>query len=86
MRRSASCVSLKLQSIQISRDGTDRHQALPDLDVVAGIDVAAGHDAVDVAGDVAVAQVQLRLFQVARGLQQLASACLMAGALGMICA
>ena len=49
----------------------DGHQALPRLDVVAGVDVAAGHHAVDLADDVAVAEVQLGLIQVALGLHEL---------------
>ena len=68
MRRSASCVSLKLASIQISRERADGHQALPHGDVVAGVDVAAGDHAVDLADDVAVAEVQLGLGEVALGL------------------
>ena len=62
---------MKLASIQISRERADGHQALPDGDVVAGVDVAAGHHAVDLADDVAVAEVQLRLGEVALGLEQL---------------
>ena len=49
----------------------DGHQALPGLDVVAGVDVAAGDHAVDLADDVAVAEVQLGLVQVALGLEEL---------------
>ena len=49
----------------------DRHQVLADLDVVAGVDVAAGDHAVDLADDVAVAEVQLGLGQVALGLHPL---------------
>ena len=46
MRRSRSCVSLKLASTQIG-ERANRHQALPDLDIVARINFAAGDDAVD---------------------------------------
>ena len=49
----------------------DGHQALPRLDVVAGVDVAAGHHAVDLADDVAVAEVQQGLIQVGAGLEEL---------------
>ena len=51
------------------RERADGHQALPRLDVVAGVDVAAGHHAVDLADDVAVAEVQLGLIQVGAGLR-----------------
>src|SRR5204863_1646421 len=37
-------------------DGPDRHQALTDLHVIAGIDAAPRDDAVDLAHDVAVAE------------------------------
>ena len=47
------------------RERADGHQALPRLDVVAGVDVPAGHHAVDLADDVAIAEVQLGLLQVA---------------------
>ena len=49
----------------------DGHQALPGGDVVAGVDAAAGHHAVDLADDVAVAEVQLGLGEVAHGLESL---------------
>ena len=39
--------------------------------MVAGVDVAAGHHAVDLADDVAVAEVQLGLGEVAQGLESL---------------
>ena len=47
----------------------DGHQVLPGLDVVAGVDVAAGDHAVDLGDDVAIAQVQLGLSEVALGLR-----------------
>ena len=72
MRRSASCVSLKLASIQISVSERTAIRACPGGDVVAGVDIPAGHDAVDLARDVAVAEVQLRLGEVAPGLEELA--------------
>ena len=50
------------------RERPDRQDALPRLDVIAGVDVAAGHHAIDLAGDVAIAEVQLRLGKVAPGL------------------
>jgi hypothetical protein len=49
----------------------DRHQALADGDVVAGVDVAAGDHAVDFADHVGVAEVQFGLLQVAARLQDL---------------
>ena len=67
MRRSRSCVSLKLASIQISSSERIAIRALADLDIVAGIDVAARDDAVDLRDDVAVAKVQLGLSQIALG-------------------
>ena len=48
----------------------DGHQGLPWRDIVAGVDVAAGHHAVDLADDVAVAEVQLGLGEVAPGLEE----------------
>ena len=53
------------------RERADRHQALSDLDVVAGVHVAARHHAVDLADDVAVAEVQQGLVQVGARLQNL---------------
>ena len=53
------------------RDRADGHQALAGLNVVAGVDVAARHDAVDLAGDVAVAQIELGQHEVAAGLLEL---------------
>ena len=49
----------------------DSHQALPRDDVVAGVDVAAGDDAVDLGHHVAVAEIQLGFVEIAAGLQQL---------------
>ena len=71
MRRSASCVSLKLASIQISVSERIAIRLCPADDVVAGVHVAARDDAVDLRDDVAVAQVQLGLVQVALRLGQL---------------
>src|SRR5208282_5468518 len=53
------------------RERADGHEALPHQDVVAGIDVAAGHYAVNLADDVGVAEVQLGLVQVAACLEEL---------------
>ena len=53
------------------RERADGHQALPHLDVVAGVDVAAGHHAVDVAEDVAVAEIQFGLGQIVFRLEEL---------------
>ena len=53
------------------RKRADGHQALPHLDVVTGVHATAGDHAVDLADDIAVAEVQLGLRQVAAGLEQL---------------
>src|SRR5262249_52296941 len=50
------------------RDRSDGHQALSYGDVVARIDVAARHHAVDLADDIAVAEVQFGLGEVSTGL------------------
>ena len=50
---------------------TDGHQALPDGDVVAGVNATAAYHAVDLADDVAIAEVQLGLGEVAHGLESL---------------
>ena len=67
MRRSPSCVSLKLASTQISSERADRHETLADLDVVARIDVSARDDAIDLGDDVAVAEIELGLVEIALG-------------------
>ena len=46
------------------RERADGHQSLPRLDVVAGVHVPADHDAVDLADDVAIAEVQFGQFHV----------------------
>ena len=46
------------------------HEALADLHVVAGIDVAARHHAVDFRYDVAVAQVEIGLVEIVLGLEE----------------
>ena len=71
IRRSASWVSLKLASTQISVSERTAIRLCPGGDVVAGVDAAAGHHAVDLADDVAVAEVQLGLGEVAPGLEEL---------------
>ena len=48
----------------------DRHETFTNLDVIAGIDIAAGDNAVDLRNDCAVTQVELRFFQIALRLQQ----------------
>ena len=60
----------------------DGHQALPGGDIVAGVDVAAGHHAVDLADDVAVAEVELGQREVAAGLVELGLGLLDGGCLG----
>ena len=64
IRRSASCVSLKLASIQISVSERTAIRLWPACDVVAGVHVAARDDAVDLRDDSAVRKVQLGLVQV----------------------
>ena len=85
MRRSRSCVSLKFASTQISRQRANGHQALADLHIVAGIDIAARDHAVDFGDDIAIAQVQIGLIEIALALcRSLASACFKPGASLMI--
>ncbi len=67
MRRSRSCVSLKLASTQISLSERIAIRALADLDIVARIDVSARDDAVDLRDDVAVAKIELGLGEIALG-------------------
>ena len=67
MRRSASCVSLKLASIQISVSERMAISDLAGLDVVAGVDVAARDHAVDLGVHVAIAQIQFGLVQIGLG-------------------
>ena len=67
MRRSRSCVSLKLASTQISLSERIAIRALPDLNIIAGIDIAAGDDAVDFSDDVAIAKVEFSLSEIALG-------------------
>ena len=64
------------------RERADGHETLPHLDVVAGVDVAAGHHAVDIADDAAVAEIQFGLVQVAAGLVDLGLGLLDGGRLG----
>ena len=64
------------------RKRTDGHETLPHLDVVAGVDVAAGHHAVDIADDAAVSEIQFGLIQVAAGLVDLGLGLLDGGRLG----
>ena len=67
MRKSRSCVSLKLASTQISLERSDRHQVLPDLHVIARIDISARHDAINLGDDVTVTKVELGLNEIAVG-------------------
>ena len=69
----AQIAKLRFLEIRIDPDvaqRADRHQALADLHVVAGIHVAARDDAVDLRDDRAVAQIELRLIEIALRLQQ----------------
>ena len=59
------------------RERADGHQALSGGDVVAGVDVAAGDDAIDLGVDGAVAEVQFGLVEIGFGLIDLACASLM---------
>ena len=71
MRRSASCVSLKLASIQISVSERTAIRLCPTWTLLPGLTLRRGDHAVDLADDVAVAEVQLGLVQVAAGLEEL---------------
>ena len=61
---------LRLLEIRVNPDfieRADRHESLADLYVVARIDVAARNDAIDLGDDVAVAEIELRLVEIALG-------------------
>ena len=65
---------LRLLEVGVDPDFGERadgHQALARLDVVAGVDVSSSDDAVDLGAHVAVAEVELRLIEVALGLHHL---------------
>ena len=70
MRRSANCVSLKIGVDPDFCKRANSHQVLSYLDVVAEVDVATCYYSVDFADDIAVAEVQLGLFEIALGLQE----------------
>jgi hypothetical protein len=66
----------KLRFLEIGVDPdfgqrADGHEALAGDDVVAGIHVAPRDDAVDFGNDVAIAQIQVGLIEIALGLGQL---------------
>ena len=66
----AQVAQLRLLEIGVDPDfaeRADRHQVLPDLHVVARIDVSARDDAVDLRDDVAVAKVEFSLGEIAPG-------------------
>ena len=66
----AQIAQLRLLEIRVDPDvaqRADRHQALADLNVVAGIDVSARDDAVDLGDDFAILQVELGLGEIALG-------------------
>jgi hypothetical protein len=46
---------------------TDRHQALPDLNIVARIDISSRHDPVDLRDDVALTKVEFGLSKIPIG-------------------
>ena len=67
MRRSPQ---LRLLEIGVNPDfieRADRHESLADLHIVARIDVSARNDAIDLRDDVAVAQIELGLVEIALG-------------------
>src|SRR5262249_22343338 len=69
----AQVPELRLLEVGIDPDlggRPDGQDALPRRGVIAGVDVAAGHQAIDLAGDVAITEVQLRLGEVAPGLEE----------------
>jgi len=71
MLADAQVAELGLLEIRVDPDITqraDRHEALPDLDVVAGIHVAAGDNAVNLREDRAIAQIELGLIEITLGL------------------
>ena len=66
----AQIAQLRLLEIGVDPDlveRADRHQALPDLNIVAGVDVAARDDAIDLGDDVAIAKVELGQSEIALG-------------------
>src|SRR5262249_9508977 len=46
---------------------TDRHQTLPDLNIVARIDISSRHDAINLADNVAIAKVEFGLSKIPVG-------------------
>jgi hypothetical protein len=64
MRKSRSCVSLKLASIVERSDG---HQTLPGLHIIARIDISARHNSINIRDDTAVTEVEFRLNEIALG-------------------
>jgi hypothetical protein len=61
---------LRLLEIGIDPDlaeRADRHQTLPDLNIVARIDISARDDAIDLRRDVAITKVQLGHSEIAVG-------------------
>ena len=67
MRKSRSCVSLKLASTQISFERSDRHQILPNLHIITRIDVSARHNAINLGDNVTVTKFELGLNEIAVG-------------------
>ena len=67
IRRSLSCVSLKLASTQISSKRADRHQTLPSQHIVAGIYITARDDAINFRDNFTIAKVQFGLSKIAFG-------------------
>jgi hypothetical protein len=61
---------LRLLEIGVDPDlveRANRHETLPDLDIVARVDVPARDDAIDLRNDVAVAKIELGLGEIALG-------------------
>jgi hypothetical protein len=66
----AQIAQLRLLEIGIDPDlaeRADRHQVLPDLNIIARIDISARDDAVDLRDDVAIAKVQFGHSQITLG-------------------
>src|SRR5262249_42330900 len=66
----AQIAKLRLLEIGVNPDlveRTDRHQALPDLNVVARIDISSRHDPINLRDNVAIAKVEFSLSKIPIG-------------------
>jgi hypothetical protein len=64
----AQVTQLRLLEIGIDpdiADGADRHQALPDLNIIARVDISACDNAVDLRNDVTITKVQFSQSEIA---------------------